>query len=145
MPIPLPNSAEDMLAGYASVGMTLGRQPLAFIRKKLAAQRCLTSLELAQVPRGRAVRFAGIVRLRQRPQTASGITFLTLEDEHGMVNALVWRRVAEEQRRPFLESRLMAIDGRLERSEGVQHLIVQRMENYGEMLEGVAMGSRDFR
>ena len=85
------------------------------------------------------------MRLRQRPETASGVTFLTLEDEHGMVNALVWKRVAEEQRRPFLEPWLMAIDGRLERSEGVQHLIVHHMENYGEMLEGLAMGSRDFR
>ena len=145
VPIPLPNAAEDMLADYVSLGMTLGRHPLGFIRKKLAARRCVTSLELAKIPHGRGVRFAGIVRLRQRPETASGITFLTLEDEHGMVNALVWKRVAEEQRRPFLESRLMAIDGCLERSEGVQHLIVHRMENYGEMLEGLAMGSRDFR
>jgi error-prone DNA polymerase len=145
VPVPLPNAAEDMLADYVSLGMTLGRHPLAFIRKKLAAKRCKSSVELAEVPHGRRVRFAGIVRLRQRPETASGITFLTLEDEHGMVNALVWKRVAEEQRRPFLESRLMAIDGRLERSEGVQHLIVHRMENYGEMLEGLAMGSRDFR
>ncbi len=145
VPIPLPKAAEDMLADYVSLGMTLGRHPLAFIRKKLAARRCVTSLELAKAPHGRGVRFAGIVRLRQRPETASGITFLTLEDEHGMVNALVWKRVAEEQRRAFLESRLMAIDGRLERNEGVQHLIVHRMENYGEMLEGLAMGSRDFR
>lgn len=145
VPIPLPKAAEDMLADYVSLGMTLGRHPLAFIRKKLAAKRCKSSVELAEVPHGRWVRFAGIVRLRQRPETASGITFLTLEDEHGMVNALVWKRVAEEQRRPFLESRLMAIDGRLERSEGVQHLIVHHMENYSEMLEGLAMGSRDFR
>jgi error-prone DNA polymerase len=145
VPIPLPKAAEDMLADYVALGMTLGKHPLAFIRTKLAARRCVTSLELAKVSPGRGVRFAGIVRLRQRPETASGVTFLTLEDEHGMVNALVWKRVAEEQRRPFLESRLMAIDGRLERSEGVQHLIVHRMENYGEMLEGLTMGSRDFR
>ncbi len=145
VPIPLPKAAEDMLADYVSLGMTLGKHPLAFIRKKLAARRCVTSLELAKVPHGRGVRFAGIVRLRQRPETASGITFLTLEDEHGMVNALVWKRVAEAQRRPFLESQLMAIDGKVERSEGVQHLIVRRIENYGEMLEGLTMGSRDFR
>ena len=142
--IPLPSAAEDVLADYASVGLTLGRHPLAFARKQLAARRCLTSVELAQVPHGRSVRFAGLVRLRQRPETASGVTFLTLEDEHGMVNALVWKRVAEEQRRPFLESRLMAISGWVERSDGVQHLVVRRMENYGELLEGLAVGSRDF-
>jgi error-prone DNA polymerase len=143
--IPLPSAAEDVLADYASVGLTLGRHPLAFVRKQLAARRCLTSVELAQVPHGRSVRFAGLVRLRQRPETASGVTFLTLEDEHGMVNALVWRQVADAQRRPFLESRLMAISGWVERSDGVQHLVVRRMENYGELLEGLAVGSRDFR
>lgn len=83
--------------------------------------------------------------MRQRPETASGVTFVTLEDEHGMVNAVVWQRAAEEQRRELLESSLMAIDGRLERADGVQHLIVSRMENYGGLLAKLQTGSRDFR
>ena len=91
------------------------------------------------------MRFAGLVRMRQRPETASGVTFVTLEDEHCMVNAVVWQRTAEEQRRELLESSLMAIDGRLERADGVQHLIVSRMENYGGLLAKLQTGSRDFQ
>jgi error-prone DNA polymerase len=143
--IPLPTPGEDVAADYASIGLTLGRHPLSLIRKQLAARRYLSSADLAKLPHGRRVRFAGLVRMRQRPETASGVTFVTLEDEHGMVNAVVWQRTAEEQRRELLESSLMAIDGRLERADGVQHLIVSRMENYGGLLAKLQTGSRDFR
>jgi error-prone DNA polymerase len=143
--IPLPSVGEDMAADYASIGLTLGKHPLSLIRKQLTARRCLSSADLAKVPHGKRVRFAGLVRMRQRPETASGVTFVTLEDEHGMVNAVVWQRTAEEQRRELLESNLMAIDGRLERADGVQHLLVSRMENYGGLLAKLQTGSRDFR
>ena len=145
VPIPLPSAAEDMTADYAAIGMTLGRHPLSFIRKALAARRCKSSSELAKLPHGRHVRFAGLVRLRQRPETASGVTFLTLEDEHGMINAVVWQSTAERQRSVLLGSQLMAIDGRWENADGVQHLIVQRIENYGALLQGLNPASRDFR
>ena len=143
--IPLPTPGEEVVADYALIGLTLGRHPLSLVRKQLAARRCLSSADLAKLPHGRRVRFAGLVRMRQRPETASGVTFVTLEDEHGMVNAVVWQRTAEEQRRELLESSLMAIDGRLERADGVQHLIVSRMENYGGLLAKLQTGSRDFR
>jgi hypothetical protein len=117
----------------------------SLIRKQFAARRCLSSADLAKLPHGRRVRFAGLVRMRQRPETASGVTFVTLQDEHGMVNAVVWQRTAEEQRCELLESSLMAIDGRLERADGVQHLIVSQMENYGGLLAKLQTGSRDFR
>jgi error-prone DNA polymerase len=142
--IPLPTVGEDMAADYASIGLTLGRHPLSLIRRQLSARRCLSSTDLAKVPHGRRVRFAGLVRMRQRPETASGVTFLTLEDEHGMVNAVVWEQTAHEQRRALLGSQLMAIDGKIERADGVQHLIVQRMENYGELLTNLDPKSRDF-
>jgi len=74
------------------------------------------------------VRFAGLMRVWQQYATASGVTFVTLEDEHGMVNAVVWQRTAEEQRRELLESSLMAIEGRQERVDGMQQLIVSWME-----------------
>jgi error-prone DNA polymerase len=80
----------------------------------------------------------------QRPETASGLTFVTLEDEHGTVNAVVWQRTAAEQRRELLESKLMAIDGRVERAHGVQHQIVQRVHNYGSLLTTLGPTSRDF-
>ncbi|NOT87698.1 MAG: error-prone DNA polymerase [Lysobacter sp.] len=143
--IQLPTPGEDVVADYASIGLTLGRHPLSLIRKQLAARRCLSSADLAKLPHGKRVRFAGLVRMRQRPETASGVTFVTLEDEHGMVNAVVWQRTAEEQRRELLESSLMAIDGRLERADGVQHLIVQRMHDYGTLMATLRPESRDFR
>jgi error-prone DNA polymerase len=143
--IPLPSVGEDMAADYASIGLTLGKHPLSLIRKQLTARRCLSSADLAKAPHGKRVRFAGLVRMRQRPETASGVTFVTLEDEHGMVNAVVWKRTAEQQRRELLESNLMAIDGRWECVDSVQHLIVQRMQNFGELLTSMKLRSRDFR
>ena len=102
-------------------------------------------MEVAQLPHGRHARFAGLVILRQRPQTASGVTFLTLEDEAGMVNVVVWARVAERQRRVFLESQLLAVEGRMESTEGSQHLIATRLEDLSPLLAGLSTNSRDFR
>jgi len=143
--IPLPSTGEDMAADYASIGLTLGKHPLSLIRKQLTSRRCLSSADLAKVPHGKRVRFAGLVRMRQRPETASGVTFVTLEDEYGMVNAVVWKRKAEEQRRELLESNLMAIDGQWECVDSVRHLIVRRMQNFGYLMAGLNPGSRDFR
>ncbi|MBS0225725.1 MAG: error-prone DNA polymerase [Proteobacteria bacterium] len=143
-PIPMPSTGEDMLADYALVGTTLGRHPLSLIRSQLRARRCRRSSELANFPHGRNVRFAGLVTMRQRPETAKGVTFITLEDEDGMVNALAWHAIAERQRQVLLGSQLLAIDARLERVDGVQHLIINRMEDYTPMLAGLQHKSRDF-
>lgn len=90
------------------------------------------------------MRYAGLVRLRQRQETASGVTFMTLEHEDGMVNTIIWKTVANWQRRVMLESQLMAIDGRLERVDGVQHLIAESLSNWNELLDGMPASSRDF-
>ena len=144
-PIPMPSAGEDLLADYAALGTTLGRHPLSLLRPQLRARRCRRSSELAQFPHGRHVRFAGLVTLRQRPPAAGGVTFITLEDEDGLVNALAWQRVAERQRRVLLGARLLAIDARLERVDGVLHLIIRTMEDYSAMLAGLTAKSRDFR
>ena len=143
--LPPPSSTQDMQADYAMVGTTLGRHPLSFLRRALAARRCRRSSELEAMPHGRAVRIAGLVRLRQRPQTASGVTFLTLEDEDGMVNVVVWRDLAERQRRVLLESRLLQVEGRLERKDGVQHLLAHRLGQLDPLLGNLSTPSRDFR
>ncbi len=143
--LPPPSAFEDTRADYASIGLTLGAHPVGLIRRQLQQRRYTRAVELAQWPDKRSARYAGLVILRQRPQTASGVTFLTLEDETGMVNVVVWAQVAERQRRVFLESRLMAVEGRMESAEGSHHLIATRLEDLSPLLGGVATMSRDFR
>jgi error-prone DNA polymerase len=143
--IPPPSAFEDTRADYASVGLTLGTHPVGLVRRALQQRRYRSARELAQWPDRRSARYAGLVILRQRPQTASGVTFMTLEDETGMVNVVVWAQVAERQRRVFLESRLLAVEGRMESAEGSQHLIATRLEDLSSLLGGVATVSRDFR
>jgi len=143
--LPLPTVEDEVRTDYATTGLTLGRHPLHLLRPRLRARRFRRSSELRAMPHGRDVAFAGIVTLRQRPQTASGVTFLTLEDEDGLVNVVVWRQIADEQRRPLLESRLLAVEGRLESKDGVQHLIARRLSNLSEMLGPLVAESRDFR
>ncbi|MBW3549353.1 MAG: error-prone DNA polymerase [Proteobacteria bacterium] len=142
--LPLPSADEDMRADYAMTGTTLGRHPLALLRPRLRARRYQRSRELHDLPHGRSVAFAGLVTLRQRPQTASGVTFLTLEDEDGLVNVVVWAHLAERQRRELLESRLLAVEGRLECQHGVMHLIAKRLDNLTPLLGTLETRSRDF-
>ncbi|MGO4552454.1 error-prone DNA polymerase [Lysobacter sp. 2RAF19] len=143
--LPLPTADEEMRTDYAMTGLTLGKHPLQLLRSKLRARRFRPSSELRAMPHGRNVSFAGLVTLRQRPETASGVTFLTLEDEDGLVNVVVWRQIADAQRRPLLESRLLAVEGRLESKDGVQHLIAKRLTNLATLLGPLDATSRDFR
>ena len=141
---PLGNWAKT-IADYRSTGMTLDRHPMSLLRSRLRARRLRDSRELAQIEHGTQVAVAGIVTGRQRPQTASGITFVTLEDEHGMVNVVVWHHLAERQRRVLVESQLMEVRGRLEAVDGVRHLIAQRLQDLTPWLGGLDSRSRDFK
>jgi error-prone DNA polymerase len=142
--LPLPHVAEKLEADYALTGLTLGPHPLKLLREALRQRRCHSARELEVLPHGHPVRAAGWVRLRQRPSTAGGVTFLTLEDEHGMVNVVVWRELAERQRRILLESRLLIVDGHIERKDGVQHVIAKRLHNGSPLMQRLRASSRDF-
>ena len=142
--LPLPSLGEDLLADYATTGTTLGKHPLALLRPRLARQRCKSSRDLAALESSRFVRAAGLVIGRQRPQTASGVTFVTLEDEFGLINVVVWHHLAQRQRRPFLEARLMQVDGELEVKDGVRHLIAKRLHDLSPWLASLDVRSRDF-
>jgi error-prone DNA polymerase len=142
--LPAPTEGERIVADYASVGLTLGRHPLALLRERLRKKLLLSANELQCVAHGKAVRTAGIVLMRQRPQTASGVTFLTLEDETGQVNIIVWERVGREQRRALIESRLLEVQGEWQRQEGVAHLIARRLIDRTTMLGELLTRSRDF-
>lgn len=142
--LPVPSVAEDLFADYATLGTTLGPHPLALLRRNLRALGCRSSAELADVEHGDSIAVAGVVVGRQRPQTASGVTFVTLEDEHGMVNVVVWRDLAERQRRALVGSQLLKVSGRLEQEQGVRHLIARRLEDISPLLQGLDVRSRDF-
>jgi error-prone DNA polymerase len=135
---------QNLAADYASVGLTLGRHPLALLRDQLKRQRLITAQELRAFPHGRLTRAAGLVIGRQRPGTASGVTFLTLEDETGQINVVVWRDLAERQRKELLGSRLLAVYGTLERQGEVAHLIAGYLKDLTPLLGKLMTHSRDF-
>jgi error-prone DNA polymerase len=139
-----PTEGQAIAADYDSLGLTLGRHPLALLRKRLSAAALIPANELIAAGHGARVRTAGIVIMRQRPATASGVTFLTLEDESGQVNVIVWESVGREQRRPLLESRLLEVHGELQHQDGVTHLIAHRLIDRSRLLGDLVTRSRDF-
>jgi error-prone DNA polymerase len=138
-----PTEGQSIVADYAAVGLTLGRHPMALLRERFR-KKCLSAAELRCVAHGKAVRTAGIVLMRQRPQSASGVTFLTIEDETGQVNLIVWESVGREQRRPLVESRLLEVHGELQHQEGVTHVIARRLIDRTALLGELLTRSRDF-
>lgn len=142
--LPAPTEGQDIVADYRALGLTLGRHPLALIRQQLAKKRLVTAADIARTPHGRIARTAGIVIGRQRPDTASGVIFVTLEDETGCTNVIVWRDLSDRQRRELLGSRLMAVYGTVEREGEVVHLLAGRLVDLTPMLGALQPRSRDF-
>jgi error-prone DNA polymerase len=139
-----PREGEEIVADYASLGLTLGRHPLALLRKRLEERNLITARELLLLPHGRAAQVAGLVTCRQRPDTASGVVFVTLEDETGCMNIVVWRNLVESQRPELLGARLMGVRGVVERDGDVVHLVARRLSDYSALLGPLAAPSRDF-
>ncbi|GIX35058.1 MAG: error-prone DNA polymerase [Lysobacteraceae bacterium] len=146
--LPLPSLAEELQADYRMLGTTLRRHPLSLLRGPLRARRCRTSRDLASMEDGSPVRVAGLVVGRQRPHTAKGVVFVSLEDEFGLINVVVWPQLAERQRSGLLDSRLLMVDGRLQAVQGVRHVLARRLHDLGPLLDGLFAGqgprSRDF-
>jgi error-prone DNA polymerase len=139
-----PSEGQGIAADYAALGLTLGRHPLALLRERLRAAALVSASELLQAANGTYVRTAGIVLMRQRPATASGVTFVTLEDESGQVNVIVWERVGRAQRQALIESRLLEVHGELQQQQGVSHLIAHRLIDRTALLGALMTRSRDF-
>ncbi len=139
-----PTEGQDLVADYRHLGYTLGRHPAALLRRQLAKRRLSTASEVAATPTGRIVRTAGIVIGRQRPGTAGGVVFVTLEDETGATNVIVWRDLGERQRKELLTARLMAVYGKVEREGIVVHLIAEKLVDLTAMLGPLETRSRDF-
>jgi len=139
-----PTLAENVFADYATQGLSLTAHPLGLIRKNLQARRVRRASELETTRNGAWLRHAGLVTVRQRPQTASGITFVTLEDETGQVNVIVRPKVAEACRQALLDAVLLAVDGQWQSIDGVRHLIANRLHDFSDLLPTLGSVSRDF-
>jgi len=138
--------SEEVLWDYASTGLTLRSHPLALLRERLAARGLKNAAELSHYPSGRSARACGIVCGRQMPQTAKGTLFVTLEDETGNVQVIVWPDVYKAHRETIVHSRLLAVHGRWQRGDGgVQHLLARRFEDLTPLLGRLVTQSRDFR
>jgi error-prone DNA polymerase len=142
--LPAPTEGQDIVADYRALGLTLGRHPLALLRGQLRTRRLITSAEVRDAPHGRIVRTAGIVIGRQRPDTASGVMFVTLEDETGATNVIIWRDLSDRQRRELLGARLMGVYGRVEREGIVVHLLAGHLVDLSPLLGSLPTHSRDF-
>jgi error-prone DNA polymerase len=140
-----PTEGQNIAADYRSQGLTLGRHPLALLRSELSAGQVVSAAGLRDLPHGRVVRVAGIVTARQRPQSAGGVMFITLEDESGFVNLIVWERVWSGARRVANNSRLLEVHGLLQKEGGVTHVVARELVDRTRLLGNVVTQSRDFR
>ncbi|MEE8307169.1 MAG: error-prone DNA polymerase, partial [Gammaproteobacteria bacterium] len=140
-----PGEADDLVADYRQMGLSLGRHPLALLRQRLRKRGVVTADGLATIVTGRRVYVAGLVINRQRPSSAAGVTFVTLEDETGYVNLIVWQRTAESQRRALLGASLLGVHGEVQQEQGVIHVVAERLEDHSALLGKLTTRSRDFR
>ncbi|WP_296948521.1 error-prone DNA polymerase [uncultured Massilia sp.] len=142
--LPAPGEGAEIVHDYRAQGLTLGRHPLALLRKQLLARRFLPADVLMDFQNGQLARACGIVTVRQRPGTAKGVLFLTIEDETGNVNVIVWRTLVEQQRREVLNAALLGVYGIWQREGEVRHLVAKRLVDMSHLLGGLDTRSRDF-
>ena len=143
--LPAPTEGQNVVADYRSLTLTLDRHPLALLRERLKERDLLTAREIKALAHGTRVRTAGLVITRQRPSSASGVIFVTIEDETGHSNLIVWPAVAEAQRRRFLDARLLEVHGELQRQGEVMHVIATQLGDLSRWLGTLTTRSRDFR
>jgi error-prone DNA polymerase len=139
-----PSEANDIVADYRSLGLTLNRHPLELLRPQLLANRLMPASTLRTYRDGRLARGCGLVTVRQRPGTAKGVVFVTLEDETGNVNVIIWPSLLEKQRKEALGAALLAVYGTWQCQGEVRHLVAQRLVDMSHLLGELQTTSRDF-
>jgi error-prone DNA polymerase len=147
--LPAPTEAQDTIADYRSLGIPMGRHPLALLRPQLARFHVVPAEVLRTYPHGRLARASGLVTHRQRPETASGVVFLTLEDDTGAVNVIVWPDHLERYRKEVLGGNLLTVYGTWQRDTEtggqVMNLLAKRVVDHSHLLGRLTTRSRDFR
>jgi error-prone DNA polymerase len=134
MALPLMPVSEHVVTDYRSLSLSLKAHPVSFLRRQLASQGIVAAERLAQLPSGKRISVAGLVLVRQRPGTASGVIFATLEDETGVANVIVWPKIFERYRATVLGARLVKVTGRLQSEQGVIHVVAEQLEDYSPLL-----------
>ena len=142
--LPAPAVAEEVLADYRATGLTLRAHPMSLLRERPPFNRCKCHTDLAELGNNRFVRIAGLVTCRQRPGSASGVLFLTLEDETGNSNIVVWQRTQQQFRQALMTSQLLLVNGTVETRDGVTHVIAGALYDYSHALQALRVSSRDF-
>jgi len=142
--LPEPTEGQNILADYSSQGLTLQRHPLALLREQGHLKHCTQAEQLKGLKPGLPVQVAGLVTGRQRPGSAAGVTFVTLEDETGNVNVVVWLETARRQRKPLLTARLLHVKGVLEREGDIVHVMAGKLTNLSHLINSLPVSSRDF-
>ncbi|WP_343534271.1 error-prone DNA polymerase [Pedobacter sp.] len=133
--LPLMPTSEHVIHDYAHVGLSLKAHPVSFIRKELEALHVLSTKTANEAKDGEKIKVAGLILVRQRPGTASGICFITIEDETGIVNLVVYQKLFNQFRKEILGAKLLMIEGKVQREGQVVHIVVQRCHNYNGLLQ----------
>ncbi|NKB34836.1 MAG: DNA polymerase III subunit alpha [Pseudomonadales bacterium] len=142
--LPVANEGQNIVSDYGSTGFTLRRHPLALFREHLNMYRVSPASELANIDNEASAKVTGLVTCRQRPMTAAGVTFLTLEDESGFINVVVWPNLGERFRPIVRQAMLMGVVGHIQKSEGVIHLIARELVDLSHWLGTMELSSRNF-
>jgi error-prone DNA polymerase len=137
------SKAEHVVQDYASTSLSLKAHPVSFVREQLGLLHVKSTKEVNDVPAGRTIKVAGLVLVRQRPGTAGGVCFITIEDETGVANLVVFEQLFEKYRKEILRSRLLMVEGKLQREGEVTHIIVQKCFNYTNLLKGIVKKEDD--
>ena len=140
-----PTEGQNIVADYRNTGLTLERHPMCLLRRHLDRYRYIRAEQLPALGDGHAVNVAGLVITKQRPGTASGVIFVTLEDESGQVNLVLWKQVAEQYRAALLNARLLGVAGELQIEGQVIHVIARQLFDHSGLLGDLSVHSRDFR
>lgn len=143
--LPALSPAMEVTADYRTTGLSLRAHPFQFLRERVSALKVVPAKDLESLPDGQGVKVAGLVLLRQRPGTAKGVTFVTLEDETGQVNLVIWQSVWDHYRRAARNASVMLVTGHLQIAEGIIHVVARRIQDLSELLTGIPPHSRDFR
>ncbi len=142
--LPVASEGQNIVGDYTATGFTLRRHPLALFREHLNHYRVSTAKQLEQIENEASAKVTGLVTCRQRPMTASGVTFITLEDESGYMNVVVWPSLGEKLRPVVRQAMLMGVVGHVQKSDGVIHLIARHLVDLSHWLGTMEVSSRDF-